>query len=225
MPQLEKLADNVWIASSDHSMLGLHLGTRMTVVRLTNGGLLLHSPVPMSPNLRGELDALGPVRHIVCPNMFHHVYAGEAVAAYPDALLHGPRGLRRKRKDLAFGADLSDTPHPDWGRDLVSLTIQGCMLEETVFFHPASRTLVSSDLVENFDSSPHWPTRMYLKLTGLEGKITWSPLLRVVYRDRKAARACIDRVLEWPFTRVVLAHGRPILDNAHASVERGLAWL
>jgi hypothetical protein len=51
MPLLEKLADDVWIVASGHSMLGLHLGTRMTVVRLTNGGLLLHSPVPMSGRL------------------------------------------------------------------------------------------------------------------------------------------------------------------------------
>ena len=50
-------------------MLGLRLGTRMTVVRLTNGGLLLHSPVLMSPALREELDAIGPVSHIVCPDM------------------------------------------------------------------------------------------------------------------------------------------------------------
>jgi hypothetical protein len=59
----------------------------------------------------------------------------------------------------------------------------------------------------------------------LEGNITWSPLLRVVYRDRKAARACIDRLLQWPFQHVVIAHGRPILHDARALVERGLAWL
>jgi hypothetical protein len=29
----------------------------------------------------------------------------------------------------------------------------------------------------------------------------------MAYRDRKRARACIDRLLAWPFERVVLAHG------------------
>ena len=224
-PRLQKLAENVWIASQDHSWLGLRVGSRMTVVRLSNGRLWLHSPVAMSPRLREELDALGPVAHIVCPNLYHHVYAGEAVEAYPNAMLHGPQGLRRKRKDLRFAADLSDAPHPDWASDLAPLTIKGSMLGETVFFHPASRTLITSDLVENFASSPHWPTRIYLKLTGLQGKITWGWPLRILYRDRKAARACIDRLLKWPFERVVIAHGDLILANARESVERGMAWL
>ncbi len=221
-PRLREFAQNVWIASTDHSWLGLHVGSRMTVVRLSNGRLWLHSPVAMSPRLRAELDALGPVAHIVCPNLYHHVYAGEAVEAYPNATLHG---LRRKRKDLRFAADLSDTPHRDWADDLVPLGIKGCMLGETVFFHPASRTLISSDLVENFASSPHWPTRIYLRLAGLLGHVTWGWPLRVLYRDRKAARACVDRLLKWPFERVVVAHGEPILENAHELVERGMAWL
>ena len=49
--------------------------------------------------------------------------------------------------------------------------------------------------------------------------------MRFAYRDRKAARASIDRILEWPFERVVIAHGKLILHDAHISVERGFAWL
>jgi hypothetical protein len=225
MPQLQQLADNIWTVSTNHSFLGMHVGTRMTVVRLAGGGLWLHSPVAMSADLRQELDALGPVRHIVCPNLYHHVYAGDAVAAYPQAMLHGAQGLRRKRKNLPFAADLSDTPHPDWLNDLAPLVIRGCMLQETVFFHRPSRTLVTSDLVENFESSPHWLTRMYLKLCGLQGKITWGWPYRLLYRNRQEARACIDRLLEWPFERVVIAHGDLILRDAHESIERGMAWL
>jgi hypothetical protein len=225
MPQLQQLADNIWTVPTNHSFLGLHVGTRMTVVRLAGGELWLHSPVAMSADLRQELDDLGPVRHIVCPNLYHHVYAGEAAAAYPQAMLQGPRALRRKRKDLPFAADLSDTPHPDRLYDLAPIVIRGCLLQETVFFHQPSRTLITADLVENFESSPHWLTRMYLKVCGLEGKITWGGPYRLLYRDRQAARACIDRLLEWPFERVVIAHGDLILRDAHESIERGMAWL
>ncbi|MGF6721724.1 hypothetical protein P3T43_001071 [Paraburkholderia sp. GAS41] len=191
MPQLQQIADNIWTVAAQHAFLGMHLGTRMTVVRLASGGLWLHSPV----------------------------------AAYPNATLHGPHALRRKRKDLPFSADLSDTPHPDWLNDLAPLVIRGCLLQETVFFHQRSRTLIASDLVENFKTSPHWLTRMYLKVCGLEGKITWGGPYRLLYRNRQAARACIDRLLEWPFERVVIAHGDLILRDAHLSIERGMAWL
>lgn len=118
------------------------------------------------------------------------------VAAYPQAILHAPYALRNKRKDLPLAADLSDTPHPDWSTDLAPLVIRGCVPQETVFFHQPSRTRITSDLVENFKSSPHWLTRMYLKVCGLEGKITWGKPYRLLYRDRQAARACIDRLLD-----------------------------
>lgn len=225
MPQLQPIADSIWTTSFAHRWMGLHIGTRMTVIRLSTGGVLLHSPVPIAEQLRGEIDALGPVAHIVCPNLYHHVYAGQAVKTYPKALLHGPSELRHKRKDLVFGADLSHTPHPDWKSDLIPLPIDGCLLRETVFFHPATRTLITCDLVENFESSPHWPTRTYLKLAGIHGHIGWSRLLRFLYRDHNAARASIDRLLEWPFDRVIISHGNIISENARETIRHAFAWL
>jgi len=79
--------------------------------------------------------------------------------------------------------------------------------------------------VENFRQSPHWLTRNYLRMRGVLGRVGWHPLLRMAYRDRKRARACIDRLLAWPFERVVLAHGDLLTDDAHALVRKGLAWL
>jgi hypothetical protein len=225
MPALQAFADHVWIASIPHSFIGLHIGTRMTVIRLASGKLLLHSPIPLPPALRAEIDALGPVAHIVCPNLFHHVYAAEAVAAYPQALLHGPKSLQRRRRDLHFGGTLGEVPHPDWQGELELLTIRGSLLNETVFYHLASRTLIACDLVENFHQSPHWLTRNYLRLGGILGRVGWHPLLRLVYLNRKRARASVDRLLAWPFERLILAHGEPITVNAREAVRQGMAWL
>ena len=104
----------------------------MTVVKLSSGGLLLHSPVPVDEDLAAELAALGEVTHIVCPNLFHHVFAAEVKQRYPKALLHGPAKLAGKRKDLKLDAVLSETPHPDWGEDFELVFIEGSMLQETV---------------------------------------------------------------------------------------------
>ena len=225
MARLQAFADNVWIAEVEHAYMGLHVGARLTVIRLSSGALLLHSPIPLTAELRSELDALGPVGHIVCPNLFHHVYAGEAAAVYPRALLHGPRALHKKRRDLAFAGTLGDTPHPDWSEDLRLLTIHGCLLHETVFYHPASRTLIACDLVENFHTVPNWFTRTYLRLGGVLGRAGWHPLLRLAYYDRRRARACVDRLLEWPFERLALSHGEPLTEDARDIVRKGLAWL
>jgi hypothetical protein len=193
MATLQPFAQNIWTALAPHSFVGLHIGTRLTVIRLSSGKLLLHSPIPLSVEVRSAI--------------------------------HGPAALQRKRKDLRFDAVLTDQPHPDWRGDLELLTIEGCILGETVFYHPATRTLIACDLVENFHQSPHWLTRNYLRLGGILGRVSWHPLLRMAYRDRKRARACIDTLLAWPFERVVLAHGDLLTDDAHALVREGMAWL
>ena len=130
---LRQLAQDLWVLDCpEHTYLGLHLGTRMTVVRLPDGGLLLHSPVRLSASLQEELGALGTVTHVVAPSLYHHLYAGHALEAYPDAQLHGPEALHRKRKDLGFHHVLGETPHRDWQDVLVPVSIDGCMLQETV---------------------------------------------------------------------------------------------
>jgi hypothetical protein len=217
--------DGLWSAASPHLFYGLHLGTRMTVARLPGGGLWVHSPIRPTPELVAALTALGPVQHLVCPNLFHHVYAGEMQTAFPDALLHGPPALARKRRDLQLDAVLSDAPHPDWGAELVPLTIRGTALHETVFLHPRARTLVSSDLVLNFQRSPHWPTDLYLRLGGVRGRIGFSRLLRLAYRDRQAARASLERLLEWDFDRVILAHGDVVERGGREAVRGAFRWL
>jgi hypothetical protein len=207
-PALRQITDGVWTADAPmHTMLGIRLGTRMTIVRLSNGGLFLHSPIAITTALRAAVDELGPVRHIVCPNLYHHVYAGQWAEAYPAALLHGPAALHKKRSDLRFNATLSSTAHPDWAGDLVPYVVEGCDLKETVFLHPSTKTLITSDLTENFTRCDHWPTRMYLKANGIWQKPGWSRMLRFLYKDKAAARRSIDALLALDWDRLVVAHG------------------
>ena len=222
---LREIAENIWVMEAPHQWLAFHVGTRMTVVKLATEALVLHSPVPMPGDLRSEIDSLGTVRHIVCSNFYHHVYAADAVKAYPTALLYGPAELRLKRKDLHFDMVLSETTPKDWNDELLPLTIKGCLLRETVFFHPATKTLISSDLVENFESSPYLLTRLYLRASGVYGRLGWSRFLRLLYRDRRAARESIDRLLEWPIERAVIAHGNLILHDARAAIAEAFQWL
>ena len=218
--------DGLWTLAAPHSMMGMRIGTRMTVVRLADGGLLLHSPVPISADEQRELESWGKVSHIVAPNDYHHLYVADALSTYPDAVLHGPATLARKRKDLSFAATLDEaSPHPAFARTLRPLTIGGCMLNETVFLHEPSGTVISSDLTENFTSCDHWPTRMYLKAAGIYQTIGWSKPLRMLYRDHEQARRDIDRLLAWDFDRVIIAHGDVIESDGQAAIRQTFSFL
>src|SRR4051794_38896976 len=93
-------AEGVWIDTAPGRFLGMQLTANMTVLRLRDGSLLLHSPLELTPERRAAIDALGTVAHLYSPNLFHHLRLGDWAAAYPHARLHAPPGLAKKRPDL-----------------------------------------------------------------------------------------------------------------------------
>lgn len=84
-PRLQPLADDLWTVRAPLKLGGLEIGTRMTVARLADGSLWLHSPVRPTADLTKELDALGPVRHIVAPSKMHHLFLMPFAEKYPEA--------------------------------------------------------------------------------------------------------------------------------------------
>ena len=91
------------------------------------------------------------VRCLVSPNLLHHLFLAEWKAAYPDARLFAPPGLRKRRKDLAFDGDLEDAPDPHWAADIDQVLVRGSFaMTEAVFFHRASAAAIFADLIQNF---------------------------------------------------------------------------
>jgi len=222
---MENFAEGVWIASAPQKFFGWQLGTRMTVLKLRDGSLVIHSPIAIDDSLKRKIEEIGPVGHIVAPNIFHYLYAADAAAAFPRAKLHGPAGLRKKRPELHLDAVLGEQSEPAWRDDLETLEIQGTMLEETVLWHKPSGTLVSADLVENFKTADDWWTRLYLQVGGIHGKVGVSQMLRLAYRDRRKARRDIDQLLGWDFDKIILAHGEPIDTNGVEALRETYTWL
>jgi hypothetical protein len=226
---LERVDDGLWVVPAPLTFLGLRIGTRMTVVRLGGGEgareLWIHSAVPLTPELKREVDALGSVAHVVAPDLFHHLFASQWSSAYPSAVFYAPAALGKKRKDLRIGLPLERAAEAPWAKELAPLRIAGCMLGETVFVHAKARTLVTADLVENFATSPHWPTRLYLKAAGIHGKLGFSRALRPIIHDRRAARRSIDELLERDFDRIVLCHGDVLPQGGRDGVREAFAFL
>lgn len=223
---LRQLAPDLWIAERPQRFYGLEVGTRMNVVRLVDGSLLLHAPVALSAGLCAELNALGPVRYVVAPNRVHHLYAGRVAETYPGARLWVAPGLPEKRPDLRFEAVLDDEAPPEWRGQLDQAFFRGRPYEnEVAFFHRASRTLLLCDLAFNFRESTTLPTRILMSLVASYGYFGPSKLDPLLIRDRAAARASLERILSWDFDRVVVAHGDVQETGGRALLRQGYAWL
>lgn len=218
----ELVPNRLWVREMPLRLFSAELGTRMSVVRLSGegGDLWLHSPVALGLSLREELDGLGRVRFVVCPNRGHHMFAGEYFAAYPDASIYAAPGLSEKRPDLPFHGVLGDAPEAWWVRDLEQTLFRGDrVLREVVFCHRESSTLIVADLVRMDDPASPLFTRLVKRLNGIHQKPR--PLLpfRLGFRDKAAARASLERVLSWDFDRIVLCHG-PIVESGAKAVFR-----
>jgi hypothetical protein len=225
-PVLRELAKNIWIAERSQRFYGLEVGTRMTVIRLADGSVLLHSPVQLDPELRRELDAIGRVRFTVAPNRVHHLYAGEVAKAYPEARLWVGPGLERKRPDLSFVGVLGDDAPAEWKDEVDQVFFRGRPYEnEVVFFHRASRTLIMCDLAFNFGPRAAAPTRFLMRLLRSYGRFGPSKLDPLLIRDRRAARESLERILAWDFDRVVVAHGDVLESGGREALRQGYAWL
>jgi hypothetical protein len=198
----------------------------MTVIRLSGGRLLLHSPVTLDPQLRGELDAIGRVAYAVAPNRVHHLHAGEVAKHYPGTRLWIGPGLETKRPDLQYEAILGDDAPEEWRDEVEQTFFRGRPYEnEVAFFHQPSRTLILCDLAFNFGPSTATITRWLMKALRSYGSLGPSKLDPWLIRDRAAARASLERILAWDFDRVIVAHGDVQERGGHPILSDGYAWL
>jgi hypothetical protein len=225
MVPLDQLHESLWVASRPLRMPLVELGARMTVVRLPDGGLWVCSPVKLDDETRAAVDALGPVQHIVAPNRFHHIYLRGWFDAYPDAQRWAAPGLADKRSDLTFTATLGDAPPEAWSGDLDQHHVGGMpKLDEVVFFHRPSRTLIVTDLLFHKREAAG-TQKLFWKLNGCYGRLSPSRMLRFMIRERHTLRLSIDRILEWDFDRVVVTHGDLLETGGRDAVRAGFVWL
>jgi hypothetical protein len=228
---LREIAPDLWVTEEPLRYLGFEMGRRMAVVRLADGGLLVHSPVRLSGGLRDELAALGDVRFVVPASILHgHLYMEQYQEAYPRARLFSVPGLGRKRPDLCFDGELGGSPEPEWSGDLDQKRfdghrVAGRVLNEVEFFHRMTHTLITGDLCFNIGSE--WPLRTRLLAWGPRMRRRLGPTVafRLGIRDREAARRSVERILEWDFDRILPGHGEIVEAAGKDAFSQDFAWL
>lgn len=225
MALLTPVTADVWTHETTLFLpLGLRLPLRMTVVRLPSGRVLIHNPVALDDELAADIASRGPVAELVAPNLSHHLFLGPAAKRFPAAAVRGPRGLAAKKADVAFAGELGDEAPSAYEGALETVAVAGApRLGEVVFFHRPSRTLLVTDLVFNVQRPANAATACVLTLTGTRGRLAKSRIWSLLTKDHAALSSSLARVLAWDFTQVLMAHGDPLLEDAHAAMARVLA--
>lgn len=216
------LADELYVEEATIRFYGFRLRTRMAVVVLPQGRLLLYSPVWLTDTLRSELAQLGEVAFVLSPNKIHNQTLAAYAEAYPAAEIHLPPGLAERRPELRVTAVLGDEAPPAW-RDRLDQVLTGgnVFFSEVLLFHRPSRTLLVGDLVENFDASTASPlARAAARLFGVVSAPVASPEFRLYTHDADAAARSFERAARWDFQRIFLCHGALIEEDAKGTFQR-----
>jgi hypothetical protein len=227
------VAEGVWVVDSGpQKLLGLAFPIRMTVLRLADGGLLLHSPTRHTPALQAALGALGPIRHLVAPDTAHWSHASPWTKAVPGARLWTAPGVvdraRGQGVELVAHGVLDRIAPPDWAGQMEQAVFRGPGFAEVAFHHQASRTLVLTDVVQSME-----PGRLPLATRLLAGAVgaaeaggaTPAHLRLVLGRRRAENRAAAERLLALDPIRVIFAHGAFFAEDGAARLRRALGWL
>ena len=223
---LTPFAEGVWLADEPVRILGTRLTTTMTVLRLGDGSLLLHSPVALTPERRAAVEALGPVAHLYAPNLFHHLWIGEWASAFPLARLHAPAGLSKKRPDLRVDRVHGAGSEPAFAGVVDELPVDGFRLRETVLFYRPTRALLVADLVHNVGRPEDAWSKFYTRRMGFYDKVALSKVIQwTAFSDRAAARRSVDALLGLPFERVIVGHGTPLSIGGKDAIASAYEWL
>ena len=230
---MKPVAPDVWIVDGPIIRFGVQLAkapfpTRMTIVRL-GGRLFIHSPTLLTDSLRRDVAATGEVAWIIGPNRLHYFWIPDWRKAFPEASIYLAPGIEeqaRGRIDFPHLALDRDSGFP-WDDAISTLPVGGGYFTEIVFFHHPSRTLILTDLIENFERSKlgafmRWLTR----LGGVQDPDGQTPRdMRLTFARRRGEfGAAAERMIAWGPERVILAHGRWYERDGAKELRRAFRW-
>lgn len=228
----KQITYNIYVREQPLKYLGLEVGTRMTIVRLDSNELVLISPVQLDSQAIAEINNLGTVKYIIAPNLFHYLYLQDCKNIYPDASLITAPGLETKKpeikNDYIFTQDkISFNGELEYflfaGFQAFMLTTFS-VANEIVFYHPESKTLILTDTAFHFDSSFPLITQFASRIIGCYEQLRPSLLDKIATQDKEQIIASVNKLLQWDFQRVIMAHGTIVEENAREKFVAGYEW-
>lgn len=237
---LRAIDTDLWVAEQPLKYFGLEVGTRMTVIRLSQDQLVLIAPIKLQDDIADQLNQLGNVSDIIAPNLYHHLFLNQCKQRYPNATVWATSGLQDKCPDLLIDKTLSDS-RSDTLREHTTKSFNGlevaqvvgfntldirgyAPLNEWVFFHAKSRTLIITDLAFHFDRHSSLFAQLVSKVLGGYQQLRPSLLEKIATRDKEQVRQSLQPILAWDFERVIMAHGSIIEQDGKRQFQRGYEW-
>jgi len=220
----ELVPNHIWYAQQSLNFGPIQIKTRMTLIRLRDGALWVHSPIEPTPSLLAELSTLGEVRYVLAPNRTHHLFFRRFLKSFPQAKGFVAPGLAEKIDDLSQ-YPVIPMPGP-WRDELKGWFIDGLpVLSETVWFHENTGTLLLTDLLFSFGTHNTGMAKLVARLLGVYDRLGMSLTMKLMTKNKQALRRSIEPLLLLPVQRIVLAHDQVIDEQPVKKLREAFEWL
>lgn len=228
------IAEGVWIvdAMPIRAMNVMVVPLRMTIVKLTDGDLLIYSPTHYRETLRAAIEKLGPIRQLVAPSTGHWMFIKEWQEKCPDAKSWAVPELANRKAvreaGIRFDALLGSQPPEEWAGEIEHVMFRGPGYGEVDMLHKASGSLVVADTLLEVRAATLPPLSRAMALAaGICKPLGRAPLqLRTLLSlNREANAAAARRMIALAPQRVIPAHGDIIEDDVAEHLRHSLDWL
>ena len=191
------------------------LGRRMTVVRLSDGRLVVYSAIALHETEMNALESFGQPAFLIVPNDIHRMDVKPWKDRYPAMTVVAPPAARAKVEEVVH----VDDSWVDFADPSVRfLVVQGTGDREAALWvdTDSGTTLVLNDLIFNLANRKGLRGWLFktIGMTGDEPHIPPPVRMRQV-KDRAALRAQLESWSRLPsLKRVIISHGNIIAEDA-----------
>lgn len=209
-----QLDENLWIleGSLPHHM---PLPRTMTVFRMHDGGLWIHSAIALKPDAYRKLESYGPPKILVVPSTMHRLDAPAYKDRYPSMKVVCPEAATEKVRQVVPVENSCENEFQ--GSEIVVHKMPGAKPIELAYDLPLSaggKALVFNDLLVNV-TDLKGVLGGFLKLIGRVGAFRSPPSNKLLLlNDRQKFQAWLDEQARRTDVKIVtVAHGEPVVDR------------
>lgn len=215
-----ELADNLWEVRGEWSN---KFGRRMTIIRLTDGRIALHSAIQLQPKEITWLKSLGTVAFVIAPNTFHCSDAGWAAKEFPQAELFAPKEKFSFFQKQSLSPKDVNAEFPVL-EDLKCIPMRGTRMREAAFVHIPSSTLILCDLAFHMPDVFTGLEKIIMKWNKVGGgRFGPSRLTKLVFASNRAALVqSYNELLAQNFDRVIVNHGEVLESGGREKLKAGI---
>ena len=149
---------------------------------------------------------------------------------YPDAKVWLAKGVSSKLKtdEGENFVSLDNISKTSWSEEILFTPFKGSIaMEEMVFFHKKSSTLILTDLIESIEVNK---LPLLYKIVFKFGdnkypKFRTSRDLRSSFIFTKQAKDSYSKIESWKPDKIVFSHGKIILENGTEKLKEAFYWL